>query len=116
MNTPRQLRCPSCGEEDDLRGQRAQDGIRITCGACGTTWLRDSTPLCATCGGDQIVHRPRTMTQYSRGTQLSVVGWQDVPLCLTCDADAIARSTSSGGPLPAGYQSAAVHVPRTPIT
>lgn len=109
MSPTRQLRCPRCGEEDNLRGKGTEQGIAITCGACGTTWLRDTTPVCATCGGDQIVHRPRTMTQYSRGTQLSVVGWQDVPLCLICDADAITQSTRSGGPLPAGYQPAAVH-------
>lgn len=106
---PAQLRCPGCGEDDDLRGERTGEGIRITCGRCGASWNRDTTPTCATCGGDQIVFRPRTMTQYSRGTQLSIVGWQNVPLCLTCDAAALTKSTTSGGPLRAGYQPAAMY-------
>lgn len=104
----KQLDCPACGEDDDLTGERTDDGIRITCGACGASWARDTTPTCATCGGDEIVFRPRTMTQYSRGTQLSVVGWQNVPLCLQCDAEAVTRSTESGGPLRANYQPAAM--------
>lgn len=49
------------------------------------------------------------MTQFSRGTQLSIVGWQNVPLCLRCDAAAVTRSTESGGPLHASYRPAAMY-------
>lgn len=107
----RVLDCPGCGEDEDLAGEATADGIRIRCGSCGTSWMRDTAPVCATCGGDRIVFRPRTMTQFSRGTQLSVVGWQDVPLCLHCDEAALTRSMDSGGPLPSGYVPAAMYAP-----
>lgn len=106
---PYDLQCPACGEDDDLKGSKSADGIQITCGQCGATWARDTASVCATCDGDDIIYRPRTMTQHSRGTQLSVVGWQNVPLCLTCDAAALDKSTKSGGPLEANYQPAAMH-------
>jgi hypothetical protein len=105
----RVLHCPACGEDDDLRGETTDEGIRIRCGSCGSSWLRDSIPTCATCGGSDIVMRPRTMTQFSRGTQLSVVGWQEVPVCVRCDAEALLKSTQAAGPLPAGYEPAALH-------
>lgn len=103
------LRCPACGEEEDLRGQPAEEGIRITCSPCGATWLRDTTPRCATCGADQIVQRPRTLTQFSRGTQMSVLGWQDVPMCVSCDHEALLKSAQARAPLPAGYRPAALY-------
>jgi hypothetical protein len=103
------LSCPACGEGEALRGQRTDDGIRITCQTCGYEWNRDTRPRCATCGGEDIVTRPQTLTAFSRGTQLSVLGWRNVPLCGTCDHDELMRSTRAGGPLAAGYQPAAVH-------
>jgi ribosomal protein L37E len=102
------LACKDCGESEELSGEATESGIRIRCGRCGATWLRDTAVRCATCGGSSVVMRPRAMTQFSRGTQLSIVGWQDVPCCTVCDAEALARSTSSGGPLPSGYRPAAM--------
>lgn len=102
------LSCPQCGESEELRGEQTPDGIRVHCGTCSATWLRDTAPRCATCGGGDIVVRPRLLTQFSRGTQLSVVGWQDVPCCSSCDAEALAKSTAANAPLPAGYQPAAM--------
>lgn len=32
---------PSCGETDDLAGDRTGNTIVITCGACGTRWDRE---------------------------------------------------------------------------
>lgn len=100
--------CKSCGEADDLNGDPTDAGIQIRCGSCGHTWLRDTSPTCATCGGSSIIMRPQTLTQFSRGTQLSIVGWQDVPCCTACDAEALRRSTFSNAPLPSGYQPAAI--------
>ncbi|OMQ13928.1 hypothetical protein A7K94_0220225 [Modestobacter sp. VKM Ac-2676] len=48
------------------------------------------------------------LTQYSRGSQLSVVGWTETPCCTACDADALLRSERANGPLPADYRSRAV--------
>lgn len=100
--------CPDCGEEEDLQGAPTQSGIEIHCLSCDAAWIRDATPRCATCGSDDIMYRPRTLRQFSRGTQLSVTGWTSVPCCLHCDADAVHRSTFSGGPLPGDYQPSAL--------
>jgi hypothetical protein len=56
------------------------------------------------------MQRPQTMTAFSHGTQLSVLGWRNVNLCMSCDRDAIARSTAVRGPLPRDYRSAAEHL------
>jgi hypothetical protein len=110
----RALACSACGETEDLAGEATEAGIRISCGGCGASWMRDTAPCCAACGGTDILLRPRTLTQYSRGTQLSIVGWQDVPCCTDCDADALTKSTFSNGPLPAGYRPAAMYGPLDP--
>jgi hypothetical protein len=47
------------------------------------------------------------MTQYSRGTQLSVVGWRNVLVCRICDAEMLDRP-GAGGPIPADYEPRAV--------
>src|SRR5665647_1112787 len=98
--------CPQCGEDERLAGEPSQDGIRIRCEVCQTSWLRDGTIRCATCGGNNMVTRPKTLTAIVRGNQLSVLGWHDVHLCASCDAGAIDRSTSSGGPVSWDYVAA----------
>lgn len=110
----RQLDCPACREDDDLQGRATRQGIEITCGRCGHAWLRDTAPSCATCGGADLVFRPRPLTAFSRGTQLSILGWQDVPLCAACDAEALRRSTQAGAPLPADYRPAALEAREAP--
>lgn len=85
------IACPLCGEEDDLRGERLDDTIRITCGGCGQKWERSLDPQCPTCGGSDLVTVPKAILERSRGTQLSVVGIQMVQLCEVCDRDDIER-------------------------
>lgn len=103
----RQLSCAACGEEEELTGHRDEEGIRITCDRCGTSWLRDAAQTtCATCGGTDLEHRPQPTTAYSRGTQISIVGWRQIPLCAACDADMLSRSLA-GKPVPNHYRSAA---------
>jgi hypothetical protein len=101
--------CPACGETENLRGSRHEGAIRLRCDECGHAWVRATQPQCATCGGNDIMQRPQTMTAFSRGTQLSVLGWRNVNLCLSCDRDAIARSTAVRGPLSPEYRAAAEH-------
>lgn len=102
-----QQRCPACGEIEDLSGRPTDNGIRITCGKCGTDWLRDAAPAtCATCGGADLQQRPQPVTAYSRGTQVSIVGWRTVALCVSCDADMLSRSLA-GKPVPSSYLPAA---------
>ncbi|MGY1827585.1 hypothetical protein [Blastococcus sp. SYSU DS0541] len=106
---PMRIQCPQCGETEDLLGSRSADGIRIACCRCGTSFLRDQQQArCATCGGTDLVQRPQVLTQFSRGTQLSVVGWKDTTCCTACDADALARAVRANGPIPADYRSRAV--------
>lgn len=102
----REFTCPACGEIEDLTGERRADGIHITCGTCGTSWPRSTARTCATCGGDQIRERAQVITQYSRGAQLPITGWRQIPLCAACDADMLARA-SGGKPIPSAYQPAA---------
>ncbi|WP_150236558.1 hypothetical protein [Nocardiopsis quinghaiensis] len=102
---PRQMTCPDCGEEE-LTGERAESGIHIRCGSCGVRWARDTPCTCATCQGQDIHMRPQALTQYSRGTQLSIVSLHYVPLCAECDAGMLARANRQK-PVPGQYQPAA---------
>jgi hypothetical protein len=105
----RQIRCPSCGEPEELSGTETDEGIRITCGTCGESWLRDeAAQTCATCGGSDLVTRPRAHTQYSRGTQLSIVGMSEILLCRDCDAKMVEWSEGSARAVPFNYRPAAL--------
>ncbi|MET9831810.1 hypothetical protein ABZ078_21480 [Streptomyces sp. NPDC006385] len=69
-------------------------------------WMRGGV-RCAECGGQNIVHRPQAMTRHSRGTQLSTIGWRELPLCRGCDVEVLEKSTSQNTPVPSDY--VAVH-------
>ena len=106
---PRQITCPDCGEAEELSGKETRKGIKITCGSCGASWLRDAQAhTCAACGGDDLVERPRAHTQYSRGTQLSIVGMSEITLCRACDAKMVEWSEGSSNAVPFNYRSCAV--------
>lgn len=94
------IRCPTCGEQEDLRGTRTDDLIEIECGACGFRWQRDPAATCPRCGRKDLVSVPRSVMEKVRGDQVTVVGYVRVPLCRICDADAVARFVSSRAPLP----------------
>lgn len=102
------IQCPSCQEQENISGEMTPDGMRISCSSCGTSWLRDSIPdLCATCGGNEVEERTRALTQYSRGTQLSIVALGAIKLCRQCDASMVEWS-ESGRPIPFEYRAAAM--------
>ncbi|MGY0065676.1 hypothetical protein ACWZEH_02285 [Streptomyces sp. QTS137] len=111
--------CPSCGEDEELRGESDEGDIRITCLSCNAQWMRGA-PRCASCGGRDIVHRPQAMTRHSRGTQLSIIGWRELPLCRTCDAGALETSITQNVPVPSDYVAACLGAvrgrPATPGT
>jgi hypothetical protein len=99
----RTIQCPECGEQKNIRGSETADGIRITCGSCGHDWLRDEEPeRCATCDGTDLVKRPLALTQYSRGTQLSIVAIAETVLCRVCDAEMVEWSANRA--VPANYR------------
>lgn len=93
----RDVRCPGCGEQDELSGRRVDGEILLTCHACGYDGPRVARRRCGTCGGDDVVERPRALVERSRGTQLSVVGYTTVALCRTCDAGELAAALAHGG-------------------
>jgi hypothetical protein len=96
---PRNIACPHCGEEENLADSPGPQGIQITCESCGASFPRDAAASCATCGGAELVQRPRALTQYSRGTQLSITSWNQAPLCMS--------RSGEGKPIPPHYQPAA---------
>lgn len=93
----RDVRCPQCGEQDELSGRRVDGEILLTCDRCGYDGPRVARRTCPTCGGDDVVERPKALVERSRGTQLSVVGYTTVGLCRQCDADALAAALAHGG-------------------
>lgn len=86
-----EITCPRCGETERLRGARAGGVIELTCEVCATTWTRDPTPACPSCGSDDLQSVPLAIVEKSRGTQLSVVGIRMLTCCRACDGDVIRR-------------------------
>jgi Zn ribbon nucleic-acid-binding protein len=84
-----EIACPSCGEEDNLKGTNADGRIHVECLSCGVAWTRGLAPKCETCGSEDLQTVPLAIVERSRGTQLSVVGTRPVTLCSVCDADTL---------------------------
>lgn len=83
---PVSVACGSCGETEDLAGERGDDHIQLTCGRCGNQWERPINRVCPTCGGEDLQTVPLAIVEKSRGTQLSILGTRPVSLCTECDA------------------------------
>jgi hypothetical protein len=86
-----EIACPRCGEQDQLRGERQPEAIRLTCESCGHGWDRDLVPRCPKCASRELRTVPLAILEKSRGTQLSIVGTRPFHLCPTCDAAALER-------------------------
>ncbi len=93
----RDVRCPQCGEQDQLSGRRTGREIVLHCDTCGYDGPRVAQRTCPTCGGHDIMERPKAVVERARGTQLSIVGWTTVGLCRACDADELAAALAHGG-------------------
>lgn len=104
----RSFACPSCGEDEDVRGAPSEQGIVLTCQACGHQWPREELARCATCGSPDVRQTYRGVLSLGRAAVTSMTGRQEVRLCTTCDADAIARYTDRSHTLPPDYVSAAM--------
>lgn len=105
------VRCPSCGEEEALRGRPDGDAIAVTCETCGTAWVRDpNRPVCERCGGDDMVSAPKALVQKSRGTQLSVLATTTIYFCRSCDGAALDAYLAA----PGGRLVMPEHLPTTP--
>jgi predicted RNA-binding Zn-ribbon protein involved in translation (DUF1610 family) len=90
------VRCPHCGEQEELSGRRVEGEILLTCHTCGYDGPRVARRRCPGCGGDDVVERPKALVERSRGTQLSVVGYTTAVLCRTCDAEDLAAALAHG--------------------
>jgi Zn ribbon nucleic-acid-binding protein len=91
------VRCPRCGEQEELHGRRSEGQILLRCLRCGYDGPRVAARRCQTCGGADVVERPKALVERARGTQLSVVGYTTIGLCRRCDADDLARAIEHGG-------------------
>jgi len=102
---PGGLVCPSCGEQESLRGSPTSGGgIEVECLCCQTRWDRGSA-RCRSCGRAEAVVRPQVITRTPRGNQLAAIGYRQVPLCLRCDAEAVQVSVRANQPVPTTYLS-----------
>ena len=102
------VRCPSCGEDEDLHvsDEAAGTSTRLRCGACGETWDKDSRPRCRLCGSDDLEHVPtQTLEAAGRGEQRTPDGIRDAWRCWSCGG----RDVTSNHPQPApdGWRDAA---------
>lgn len=94
-----EIRCPSCGEDDHLRGTNVDGVITITCGTCDTVWERDRERRCPRCGAGDLYPVPVAILEKSRGTQLSIMSTRPEYLCWVCDRDLIDGQRRSGTPI-----------------
>jgi primosomal protein N' len=79
------IECPSCGAGSGLRGERAADGIRITCSACGTIWTRHPDE-CPECRAPALASVRAPLYQKARGTQQSIIAYRIIKECQACGA------------------------------
>jgi len=93
--------CPSCGEDEDLQGERTDDGITITCGTCDATFDRDTTPTCSLCGSTDL-HAVRTSTlrEAGRGEQWAPSGVRIAWFCWGCTGRDVTGPRPIPGPNP----------------
>lgn len=90
--------CPACGEDEDLRGQRSDEGLVLSCERCGHRWNRDLTPRCGLCGSEDLEVVPTSVLEEAgRGEQRTPSGIRDLHVCWDCGA----RDATSNNPIPA---------------
>ncbi len=93
--------CPSCGEDEDLTGQRAGEAITLTCGRCGVRWERDTDPTCGLCGSTDVQGIPTsTLEEHGRANVRSPSGIRLAYYCWTCRAKDVTSSDPDPGPHP----------------
>ncbi|MEO1064247.1 MAG: hypothetical protein AAFZ07_22735 [Actinomycetota bacterium] len=101
-----ELICPVCEFDDELRGERDDDVIHVTCERCDVTWVRDLTPRCPTCGSTDVWATAQAVWEKARGSQLSIVSVRPVNVCPTCEPETARRVMNSNTPLPPDHNPA----------
>lgn len=93
--------CPSCGEDDDLRGERDGERIVLVCGSCGTSWDRDLRLVCRVCGSEDIEGIPTsTLEEAGRAGVRTPSGIRLVHYCWSCRANDVTSTAPDVGPHP----------------
>ena len=98
------VECPACGEEEDLTGERTTDDagaqrLVLTCGACGTSWDRDTAPRCRLCEATDLEAIPTaTLQERGRGEQWAPSGIRLAYYCWRCGGRDVTSSDPTPGP------------------
>lgn len=96
--------CPACGEREDLRGNRRDDGLlQITCESCGTSWERDTHRRCRLCGSTDLAYNPKPLWEKGRGDQRTPAGQIPAYACHACGGHDV--TSTNPGPAPNGVGS-----------
>lgn len=108
--------CPSCGEEEELAGERDGETIVLTCGVCETSWDRDTRLVCGLCGSEDIEGiATSTLQEAGRGAQRTPSGIHLVYYCWSCSGNDVRSSSPLPGPQPAPGTSRDVRALRRPL-
>ena len=95
------VRCPECGEDEDLAGEPRDETIVLTCGSCGASWARDTRLACGLCGSEEVEGIPTsTLEEAGRGDQRTPSGIRLVYYCWSCRGNDVRSSTPLAGPQP----------------
>jgi hypothetical protein len=93
--------CPTCGEDEDLAGERQDDAIVLTCGTCGHRWDRDTRLACRLCGSEDVEGVPTsTLEEAGRAGVRTPSGIRLVYYCWACCGTDVTSSSPRPGPNP----------------
>ena len=96
------VQCPTCGEDDALVGERADERLLLRCESCDTRWDRDTVPRCRLCDSEDVEGIPTsTLREAGRGDQWAPSGVRLVYYCWACQGDDVTSSSPKAGPQPA---------------
>jgi transposase-like protein len=85
------IECPSCGEDERLRGDRRGEAIYVVCEACGESWRRDLRKRCAYCSSEDLRYTPIPLWSAGRGTMRTPAGERESYTCNACGAEDATR-------------------------
>lgn len=98
------VRCPRCGEDEQLVGAPVGDSLALTCQTCGHTWDRDTRAVCRLCGSEDVEGIPTsTLEEAGRAGVRTPSGIRLVHYCWSCQGNDVTSSAPIPGPtLPPG--------------
>lgn len=95
------ISCPSCGDDENLDGDRIGDAIVLTCGKCHHRWDRDTRSVCGVCGSHDIEGIPTsTLEEAGRAGVRTPSGIRLVYYCWSCRANDVTSSEPRSDPQP----------------